>query len=97
MNSHLADTSLGREVLRQTGEATVIVGLAGLPGALLPLIVGAIVTPAPWLAIVAAVGALGALGAVLGRNVAGSPARWAMAMMASGALVSALGAVLHIA
>jgi predicted membrane protein (TIGR00267 family) len=97
MTNRLAATSLGHEVLRDAVEAAAIAALAGLPGALLPLVVGAIATTAPWLAIVVAVGALGLLGAIVARTVGGSLLRWATVMMAGGVFVSLLGAILNIA
>jgi predicted membrane protein (TIGR00267 family) len=97
MSSHLAATALGSRVLRESAEAAAIAGLAGLPGALVPLGIGVLAAPASWVAILAAVLMLAALGVFIARGVQGSPLRWAAGMVASGLALSALGAALRIA
>jgi predicted membrane protein (TIGR00267 family) len=96
MGSHLAATSLGNRVLVESTQAAAIAALAGLPGAILPLGIGVVASPATWLAIAAAIVELAVLGVVIARAVAGTAWRWVAAMVASGVVLALLGIALRI-
>lgn len=69
----------------------------GFGGAMLPLALGVIFPAVSWLAMAMAIAVLGLLGIAVARAVHGSPAHWAIALMAAGVLLSGAGLVLHVA
>jgi hypothetical protein len=93
----LAATNLGREIVRESWAATAVAGLASLVGAAVPLLLGALL-PIPAVGtLVLTVGCLGALGWALAASLAASRVRWCLAMLAGGAVVTVIGALLDIA
>jgi VIT1/CCC1 family predicted Fe2+/Mn2+ transporter len=95
-HGRFARTRLGAAVLRDAATATVIGSGCSFLGALVPSAVSALVPGQAWLGIAVAVGVLGLLGVGLARVLFGSPVRWALALMLSGALLACLGVRLRV-
>jgi predicted membrane protein (TIGR00267 family) len=92
----LATSKLGEAVLRESMLGTLVAAAAGYCGAMLPLMLGAMVPDRPWATIAAAILVLGLLGIAIARAVQGSPPRWAAALMVMGGLLSGAGVLLHV-
>jgi predicted membrane protein (TIGR00267 family) len=92
----LASTRLGKDVVRESVWATTVAAVFSFVGALLPLLVGALLPGSTWVVLVLAVVALGALGWTLGKVALGSPIRWAGLMLAGGVVVTVIGTQLQI-
>ena len=86
-----AASRLERRVRIESGIAAMIGGVAGFCGSLLPLLVGALVPGAPWIAIVVALALLAILGASLAMSVGGRPLLWASVLAISGAIIAYVG------
>jgi hypothetical protein len=96
-HGHLAETKLGRAVMREAvGDAT-IASVASFVGAVLPLAVATALPNHSWVAVVVAVLLLGALGVVVAVVVHGRRTYWAVALGAGGVLLSVVGLFLRIA
>jgi predicted membrane protein (TIGR00267 family) len=95
--SGLAGTRLGRDALRRAGAQSLLAAASSLLGAALPLLLAAALPGPGWIAVAVAVAALGTLGAALASVVLGSRVRWALALVAGGIAVTAVGAWLKIA
>lgn len=95
--SQLAQTQLGRNVIRDALVATTVASFASFPGALLPLAVGAVFPQERWFAALVALGLLALLGATVGYAIGGRAALWALAMVGGGILLGAAGVELDIA
>lgn len=93
----LATTSLGRQVRRDAVLSASISSGANFFGAILPLILGAVLPGPALLAIVPSIVALGLLGAILANSIHGSTPLWTIVLMLSGVVFSVLGVWLHIA
>jgi hypothetical protein len=93
----LVTTRLGREALRHATEHAGVASAASFVGALLPLLIAAVLPGPGWIAAAVAIAALGLLGVALATAVAGSRARWAAALMIGGLAVTAIGSWIHIA
>ncbi|MCX7520864.1 hypothetical protein OSC27_01080 [Microbacterium sp. STN6] len=73
-----------------------VAAAASLLGAALPLFVGAVLPGPSWIVLVLTVGALGALGWTLGGLMVARRARWAIAMLVGGVIVTVIGVWLDI-
>ncbi|MGW0176345.1 hypothetical protein ACWDUM_21165 [Rhodococcus sp. NPDC003322] len=92
----LAETDLGRRAIRESLRAMTVASLASLVGSSLPLMLGTLLPRSAWIVFALAVGAMTALGAILGVLLDGNVVRWALALGASGIVVSAIGIELRI-
>jgi hypothetical protein len=90
-DQRLHATDLGRLATVDALVATGVACTASFLGASLPLLAGAVLPGPAWLA------ALGVLGGGLARVLDGSPTRWAVALVAGGFVLTAIGAQLKIA
>jgi VIT1/CCC1 family predicted Fe2+/Mn2+ transporter len=95
-SGQLAAGHLGHRVRVEATWAAAIASASSLVGALVPLLIGAMLPSLRWISIAVAVGALGGLGAVLAHTVGGNSVRWAVVMTLSGAVVAAIGVQLHL-
>jgi VIT1/CCC1 family predicted Fe2+/Mn2+ transporter len=95
----LARSHLGSDVLRESLRGALVAAATGFGGAMPPLALGVFFPAVSWLAMAMAmaIAVLGLLGIAVARAVHGSPAYWAIALMAAGVLLSAAGIVLHVA
>lgn len=91
-----ATSRLGTAVLRDAFQGAAISGVTGFLGALFPLALGALFVNRQWLTLVSAIVVLGALGIMVARSVLGRPLAWALALMATGMLLTAIGVVLDV-
>jgi VIT1/CCC1 family predicted Fe2+/Mn2+ transporter len=83
-------------VLKDTLSGTAISGSCSFLGALLPLILGAVLPGPRWLPVVVSIAALGLLGIGLARAVYGNMIRWSVMLIAVGILLTIAGVKLHI-
>lgn len=90
-SGRLAATSLGKAVLRDAATVAVVAGIASFAGAALPLVVGALLPGATWVALVLSIAALGGLGVVLSVQVGGRRAVWAASLVLAGIAVTIVG------
>jgi predicted membrane protein (TIGR00267 family) len=90
-SGRLAATSLGRAIRREAFAAATVAALSSFIGASAPLVVGALLPRATWMALVISVAALGALGATLSVNVGGRRLVWVLALILAGIVVTAVG------
>jgi VIT1/CCC1 family predicted Fe2+/Mn2+ transporter len=96
-HGRLATTRLGRTVLYDAaGGAVLAIGFNFL-GALIPLLVGALVPGLSWLAVVVAIICLGALGFGIARAIYGSILWWTILLMLAGVGLTLVGMYLNIA
>lgn len=95
-HGRFARTRLGVAVRRDALLATLIGSSCSFLGALIPSAISAAVPGHAWLGIAAAIGILGMLGFGLAMTVYGNPARWALALVASGLVLAYLGMYLRI-
>jgi len=95
-HGRFASTQLGRAALRESCLGGLIVGICGFLGALIPLIVNAVLPRPSWIGIAVAIGTLALLGIFLAKAVYGSPARWVLVLVFAGALISFIGVELEI-
>jgi len=93
---HFASTRLGRAALHSAFAGALIVSICSFFGALIPLMISALLPTPTWLGIATAIGTLALLGIFLARAVYGSPIRWALALVVVGALLSFIGVKLEI-
>ncbi|MBA8792921.1 VIT1/CCC1 family predicted Fe2+/Mn2+ transporter [Friedmanniella endophytica] len=96
-SGRLAAGSLGRQVLREALTAAGVGCLASFVGAVTPLLVGALLAPYSWTALLVSVLGLGGLGAGLAVSVHGRVWRWVTSMTLMGAVVAYIGVLLNIA
>jgi predicted membrane protein (TIGR00267 family) len=96
-SGRLATSRLGRVVTREALQAAAIASAASFLGSLFPLLLGAFVSSASWVALVLAVGALAGLGAALARAIGGHLGRWMCGLAACGVVVAAAGIELKVA
>ena len=90
-SGRLAATSLGRAVIRDSVAVAAVAGLSSFAGAVLPLVVGALLPQATWIALVVSGAALGGLGVLLSINVGGRRAVWAVSLVIAGLIVTIIG------
>lgn len=95
-SGRLAAGHLGRQVAREAALASAVASGASFIGALIPLVVGAVIATYSWSALIVSVGALGGLGGALATAVGGRRSRWIIAMMVMGLAVAAVGTALDI-
>jgi VIT1/CCC1 family predicted Fe2+/Mn2+ transporter len=95
-HGRLASTHLGRAALRDAFAGALIVSSYSFLGALIPLMVSALLPRPTWLGITIAIGTLALLGIFLAKAVYGSPVRWALVLVVAGALLSFIGVKLEI-
>jgi VIT1/CCC1 family predicted Fe2+/Mn2+ transporter len=93
----LAATRLGRIALYEAMSGAALAIVFNFLGALLPLLVGALLPGLSWLAAVVAIALLGALGVGIARAVSGNVIWWAIMLMLAGVLLMLAGVQLHIA
>jgi len=98
LTSHggFASTRLGRAVLRDAWLGALIISICSFFGAMLPLIISAMLPRPTWLGVVVAVSTLALLGIFLAKAVYGSATRWALVLAIAGALLSLVGVKLKI-
>lgn len=96
-SGRLAASSLGRQVVSEAGWAAAVASVSSFLGAVGPLLVGVVLQPYSWTALVVSVGALGGLGAGVATAVGGRHLRWVVALSLSGIIVGAVGTALDIA
>jgi VIT1/CCC1 family predicted Fe2+/Mn2+ transporter len=95
-SGRLATGALGRRARVKAAAAAGTASVASFIGALLPLLVGALIPALRVLPLVLSVLALGGLGAILARAVNGNPLLWALGMLLCGAAAAAVGVELNI-
>lgn len=93
----LAATRLGKLAARDSGFAALIACGCNALGALLPLLVGALVPRSTWLGVSAALIALAVLGVTAARILKGNLIAWPLALVLAGGLLTLLGMKLRIA
>lgn len=98
LTSHgrMASSMLGRAVFREATVSASISSVSSFVGAMIPLLVAALVPSHGWAALVAALITLALLGAGLAKVSQGSPLYWSSTLVAGGVLLSILGAELRI-
>ena len=98
LTSHgrLASSKLGRAILREAILAAALSSVSSFVGAMIPLIVAALVPAHGWAALMAALITLALLGAGLAKVSFGSPWYWSSTLVAGGVVLSILGAQLRI-
>lgn len=98
LTSHgrLATTRLGHEVLQEAALGAVGGGACSFLGAMYPLLIGAILPQAVWVAIGAALGGLGVLGVCLARSFHGNALGWTLALVAGGVCFTFIGLQLRV-
>lgn len=92
----LAASQLGKDVLHESIQGTVIAATGSFVGAMLPLTLGAIFPAIAEFTIVAAILVLGVLGIIVSQMTQGNSIYWAVALMVVGVLLSMAGAWLSI-
>ena len=95
-HGRLAATNLGRTVLREAALGTAISSGAAFAGALMPLLVAALMPQYRWASIVTALVALGLLGRGLAGALYGSTLRWSLSLILGGAALTFVGMRLKI-
>ena len=93
----LATGALGRAVRKQATLAAAASSGAGFSGALIPLLVAALLPQYRWISIVAALVALAVLGAALARVVHGAALRWIAGLLAGGIALTVFGTLMRVA
>jgi predicted membrane protein (TIGR00267 family) len=95
-HGRLATTQLGRQVLREAAAGAAVASICSLLGAMLPLLLALMFPGTPLVGLALTVLLLGVLGALLAWSTFGSPMAWAIAMMAGGIILAAIGVKLDI-
>jgi predicted membrane protein (TIGR00267 family) len=95
-HGHFVSTRLGRAVLRDAWRGALITSSCSFFGAMLPLMISAMLPKPTWLGVAVAIGTLALLGIFLAKAVYGSPTRWALILAIAGALLSLVGVKLEI-
>lgn len=95
-SGRLAATSLGRAVLKDAATIAIVAAISSFVGAALPLVVGALLPGASWMALVVSVAALGGLGVLLAVHVGGRRWVWAVSLIIAGAIVTIIGVWVHL-
>ncbi len=90
-HGRLAATNLGRRVFAESLSKAILASLFSLVGALLPLILCALLPSPAWLGLVITIIALGALGGLLARTFYGSPLHWSIALFIGGVALALVG------
>lgn len=90
-SGRLAATSLGRAVLKDAATVAAVAGIASFAGAALPLVTGALLPTATWVALAVSVVALGGLGVLLAVHVGGRRSVWAAGLLIAGIAVTVIG------
>lgn len=98
LTSHgrLASSKLGKVVLSEAIVSASLSSISSFVGAMIPLLVAALVPSHGWAALVAALVALALLGAGLAKVSFGSAWYWSSTLVAGGVVLSILGAQLRI-
>lgn len=92
----LAVTALGRGIAREAALSAAVASTAAFAGALAPLCVAVALPRYRWAPIATALIALALLGAALAKMLYGSVLRWAVPLVAGGALLTYVGVKLAI-
>ncbi len=95
-HGELVTSRLGHVILWEATEEALIASACSFCGALPPLLFGVFLPGPPWLAVAVALFALALLGIFLARTVHGSPFSWAAGLTLGGAVLTGVGAKLHI-
>jgi VIT1/CCC1 family predicted Fe2+/Mn2+ transporter len=82
---------LGDAILRESLASAALSSAAAFCGSLLPLLLAGLFPHEQWLAVAFGLATLSGLGIVLSCALHGSPWRWALALGAAGAVVTAVG------
>jgi VIT1/CCC1 family predicted Fe2+/Mn2+ transporter len=93
-HGQLASSRLGRVILYEAAESSLIGGATSFCGALLPLAVG--VWLPGYITIAAALILLLLLGIFLARDVHGNPIKWGLGLLISGGILTYVGMQLNI-
>lgn len=98
LTSHgaFAASRLGAAVAREALWATAMASASSFFGALIPLLLGALIPEPRWMAIAASLASLAVLGLILARSVHGTYWRWGLGMLCGGILVFFIGVKLRI-
>jgi len=98
LTSHgkLAASKLGRAAFFDAAIKAVVASVCTFAGALLPMLMGALIARPRWLPMVVSIAALSLLGYFLARTVWGRPWRWVLALGLAGVVLTCLGAKLKI-
>jgi Uncharacterized membrane protein len=98
LTSHgkLAASQLGRAAFFDAVIKAMVASLCTFAGALLPMLVGALIARPRWLPMAVSLAALSLLGFFLARTVWGRPWRWMLALVLAGVVLTYLGAKLKI-
>ena len=87
----LVDTQLGQLAARRAVTQAALASGASMLGALVPLLIAAVVPGPGWIAAIIAVGTLGVLGVGLASTVVANRLAWAVSLIAGGIAVTAVG------
>lgn len=96
-HGRLAKGALGRRATREALTGSILAGVCGLAGALVPLLLCYALPRPVWLGLAVTIALLGLLGAVLARSFFGGQLIWSAILIVGGALLSLIGIQLHIA
>jgi len=98
LTSHgrLAASRLGRAAFRDATNKAMVASTCMFAGALLPMLVGALIARPRWLPVAVSLAALSLLGFFLARTVWGRPWRWVLTLVLAGIVLTCLGAELKI-
>ena len=95
-HGRLAASHLGSAALREAALSAALSSVAAFCGALIPLIVAALLPAYRWVSILAALVTLALLGIGLARAVHGHVVSWTVGLVAGGGVLSVIGAYLKI-
>jgi len=90
-SGRLAATRLGRAALRDAAAVAIVAGMSSFIGAALPLVVGALLPKATWIAVGLSVAVLGGLGIVPSMQIGGRRMVWTIGLMIAGIAVTIIG------
>lgn len=90
-HGRLAASRLGRTVFIEAAIGALVASASTFAGALLPLVIAALVPQPPWVSIGSALAVLALFGHLLARTVYGRSPRWMVALVAGGAALAYLG------
>lgn len=96
LHGAFAASRLGAAVVRDALWATAIASGSSFFGALVPLLIGALLPQLRWVAVAASLASLCILGLALARSVHGAYWRWGLGLLCGGVLVFFIGVKLHI-
>lgn len=95
-HGRLANTKLGRQILREAMLAAFIASICGVAGSAIPMALALVFPQIPILGITLTMVLLAVLGWALALSVSGSPFFWAAGLMLGGVIVTIIGTKLSI-